>query len=146
MCQSGCNNENYWGDCNLGYCEVQMMEERKKMSFLKGDIYYADLNNAIGDVQQGIRPVVVVSNNFYNNFSNCVTVVPISSSMGKVIRTHVVVEGEEYLRDCGLRKVSKVMCENIMAISKKQLKDRVGHLPTELKKEVNKAIQIQLAI
>ena len=146
MCQSGCSNENYWGDCNLGYCEVQMMEERKKMSFLKGDIYYADLNNAIGDVQQGIRPVVVVSNNFYNNFSNCVTVVPISSSMGKVIRTHVVVEGEEYLRDCGLRKVSKVMCENIMAISKKQLKDRVGHLPTELKKEVNKAIQIQLAI
>ena len=41
-----------WGDCNLGYCELQIMEE-KKMSFLKGDIYYADLNNAIGDVQQG---------------------------------------------------------------------------------------------
>ena len=101
MCQSGCNNENYWGDCELGYCELQIMEE-KKVSFLKGDIYYADLNNAIGDVQKGIRPVVVVSNNFYNNFSNCVTVVPISSSMGKVIRTHVVVEGEEYLRDCGL--------------------------------------------
>ena len=33
------------------------------MCCLKGDIYYADLNNSIGDVQQGIRPVVVVSNN-----------------------------------------------------------------------------------
>ena len=67
MCQSGCLNENYWGDCEIGYCELQIMEE-KKVSFLKGDIYYADLNNAIGDVQKGIRPVVVVSNNFYINY------------------------------------------------------------------------------
>ena len=51
------------------------------MSYLKGDIYYADLNNSIGDVQNGIRPVMVISNNFYNNFSNCVTIVPITSSL-----------------------------------------------------------------
>jgi mRNA-degrading endonuclease toxin of MazEF toxin-antitoxin module len=66
--------------------------------------------------------------------------------MAKIIRTHVVIDGEEYLKDCGLRKQSKVMCENILAISKEQLKDRVGHLPTELKREVNEAIKIQLAI
>ena len=116
------------------------------MCCLKGDIYYADLNNSIGDVQQGIRPVVVVSNNFYNNFSNCVTVVPITSSLNKIIKTHVIIDNEAELKECGLKKESKVMCENIMAISKYQLKDRIGHAPLHLKQEINRAIQIQLAL
>ena len=97
------------------------------MSYLKGDIYYADLNNSIGDVQNGIRPVMVISNNFYNNFSNCVTVVP-------------------FINECGLSKPSKIMCENITTISKKQLRQRIGHMPIELKSEVDKAIKIQLAM
>lgn len=116
------------------------------MSCLKGDIYYADLNNSIGDVQNGIRPVMVISNNFYNNFSNCVTIVPITSSLNKIIKTHIVVNNEEFINECGLSKPSKIMCENITTISKKQLKQRIGHMPVELKSEVDKAIKIQLAM
>ena len=31
MCQQGCNNEDYWGDCylKLGYCPIQKEGEKK---------------------------------------------------------------------------------------------------------------------
>ena len=30
MCQSGCINENYWGDCTLRECELQVEEMLKR--------------------------------------------------------------------------------------------------------------------
>ena len=34
MCQSGCINENYWGDCTLRECELQVEEMLKRKNII----------------------------------------------------------------------------------------------------------------
>ena len=64
----------------------------------------------------------------------------------RAMLSELAVDNEEFINECGLSKPSKIMCENITTISKKQLKQRIGHMPVELKSEVDKAIKIQLAM
>ena len=44
----------------------------------RGDVYYVDLNPVKGSEQDGVRPVLVVSNNIINSKAPFVVVVPIS--------------------------------------------------------------------
>lgn len=113
---------------------------------LRGDIYYANLNNTIGNVQSGVRPVVIVSNNFYNNHSNNVQIVPISTNTSKIMLTHVMINDKEVMEDCGLVRCSKAQCEQVMTISKEQLYQRIGHAPKNIKNGINKALSIQLGM
>lgn len=115
------------------------------MDYRKGDIFYVNLNNAVGDVQNGIRPCVVVSNNVYNERSKNVTIVPITSNLNRIIKTHVIIDKYK-ATEIGLKKESKILCENVVGISKEQLLQRVGHLTIELKKQINEALKIQLAL
>ena len=49
-----------------------------------GDIYYAVLPVIKGSqVQQGVRPVLIVSNNKANQYSPIITVIPLTSSVNK---------------------------------------------------------------
>lgn len=49
----------------------------------RGDVYYADLSPVVGSEQDGVRPVLVVSNNIGNHTSKTVIVVPITSKPKK---------------------------------------------------------------
>ncbi len=57
---------------------------------LRGEIYWADLNPTQGHEQSGVRPVVVVSHDIFNNKSgtviamaiSCVVVLPIFKPIG----------------------------------------------------------------
>lgn len=51
--------------------------------FLRGDIYYANLEPHLGSEQGGIRPVVVVQNNTANCYSPNLIVAPVTSNIGK---------------------------------------------------------------
>ena len=65
------------------------------------EIWMAELPAEAGShVQQGVRPVVVVSNDAANRYSPVVTVVPLTSQRKKPLPTHVVI------RDHGLKKIS----------------------------------------
>lgn len=111
---------------------------------LKSDIFYANLNNMIGHVQGGIRPVVVISNNFNNAHSDNVTVVPISSNTNVKLKTHILIDGD-LVEECGLVKESKILCETILTISKSQLYQRIGRVTVGLTKKINESIKVQLA-
>lgn len=50
--------------------------------FLRGDIYYANLEPHLGSEQGGIRPVVVVQNNTANCYSPNLIVAPVTSNTG----------------------------------------------------------------
>lgn len=98
------------------------MEKRNK-KIKRGDIYYAFLPESFGSVQKGTRPVVIVSNEFANEYSSVITVVPLTtSSKTNRLPTHVSIEPFEKLR------LSIAMCEQITSISTEQLRDRVGHI------------------
>ena len=111
----------------------------------KGDVIYADLNNSIGSVQNGIRPVVIISNDIYNKHSDNLQIVPISSSIGNVRFSHVLIEGEEE-KECGLKRNSKVICDTIQTISKTQAFQKVGQVSNNLKEIINEKIKVQLAL
>jgi mRNA interferase MazF len=46
---------------------------------LRGDIHWADLNPVIGSEQGGLRPVVILSHNIFNDRSGTVIAVAITS-------------------------------------------------------------------
>jgi mRNA interferase MazF len=46
---------------------------------LRGDIHWADLNPAIGREQGGLRPVLILSHNIFNDRSGTVVAVAITS-------------------------------------------------------------------
>ena len=46
---------------------------------LRGDIYWADLNPVIGSEQGGLRPVLILSHNVFNERSGTVIAVALTS-------------------------------------------------------------------
>ena len=53
-----------------------------KHTYLRGDIYYADLGHGVGSEQEGCRPVVIIQNNVGNKYSPTVIVASITSKAG----------------------------------------------------------------
>ena len=50
-------------------------------TYLRGDMYYADLGRGIGSEQEGYRPVLIIQNNTGNKYSSTVVVAAISSKV-----------------------------------------------------------------
>lgn len=107
------------------------------------DIWYADLNGGQGSEQNGVRPVLIVSNGMNNIHSSTVTIVPITSRMKKPLVTHVKVNKTNAN---GLSKDGFILCEHIRTISKDRLQNRIGKLNKILMRQVDNAMMIQLGI
>ena len=80
-------------------------------SIKRGDIYYADLSPVVGSEQDGVRPVLVVSNNIGNHTSKTVIVVPITSKPKNKhhIPTHVHIFSR-------FARLIKVVSRNLYAV------------------------------
>lgn len=106
-----------------------------------GDIYYAQLPIMPGSqVQQGIRPVLVVSNDKNNMYSPVVTIVPMTSKQCKhSLPTHVAISGY------GLLKPSVILGEQIISLDKKFLRERVGTvIDRPMRIKIQRALMTQL--
>ncbi len=87
-------------------------------TYLRGDMYYADLGRGIGSEQEGYRPVVIIQNNKGNKHSPTVIVAAISSKVGvkPKLPTHYFIDVE-----CGLERPSIVLMEQIRTLDKRRL-------------------------
>lgn len=106
-----------------------------------GEIYYAKLPIHVNSrIQQGIRPVLIVSNDKNNYFSTVISVIPLTSSEAKHnLPTHVNIIGY------GLSKPSIALCEQIMPLDKNRLLEKVGEInDQELHYSIQRAMMIQL--
>ncbi len=65
-----------------------LREELFKTSYLRGDIFYADLPNQNGSEQSGVRPVVIIQNNLGNKYGRTLIVAPITSQDKKDLPVH----------------------------------------------------------
>ncbi len=103
----------------------------------RGDVFYADLNPVKGSEISKIRPVLVISNDNNNKFSNTITVIPISSAKDKNVYPF-----EVYLdaKEANLGKNSILKVNQIRTIDKIRLKNKVTTLDTFLLLEVEQAI------
>ena len=98
----------------------------------RGDIYFADLDPAVGNETQKRRPVLIVSNNANNKMSQTITVIPITSNITKIYPFEVYLDSNE----TGLTKASKAQCHQVRTISKIRIQSMhpAGHVSTSMTK------------
>lgn len=106
-----------------------------------GEIYLAKLPvQTESRVQQGYRPVLVVSNDKNNYYSTVISVVPLTSSQTKHhLPTHVELDG------FGLEKPSIALCEQIMPIDKHRIGEKIGKIDNPyIFDSLQRAMMVQL--
>ncbi len=91
----------------------------------RGDVYYCNLDG-IDSEQQGIRPVVILSNNKGNFYGSIVVVASITSKKKHLPQIHVSVG-----KEIGLKIDSYVLTEHIRTISKRRFFIN-GNYPTKI--------------
>lgn len=108
----------------------------------RGEIYLADLSPVRGHEQGGIRPVLIVQNDIGNEYSSTTIVAAITSQIKRRMPVHVEVSPAE----SGLPKDSTVLLEQIRTIDKERLTKKLGDLPKEKMREVDRALSKSLGL
>lgn len=113
----------------------------------RGDIFYVDFGQEAGtNKQRGMRPVIVVSNNMANAHSPVVTVVPLTSRVGKkrYLPTHVLIPKQA---NDGLDRDSMALAEQVEALDKCRLMCYKGTVwDQRVMAEITQALQIQIGV
>jgi len=111
---------------------------------LRGQIYLVQLDPAIGFEIKKTRPALIVSNDVNNQFSDTVTVLPLTSQT-KVIHPFEVLLP---VGAGGLKVASKAKANQIRTVDKKRLSTSPLGSPIDAKLlyRINKAIKIHLDI
>lgn len=87
-----------------------------------GDIWLVDMDPQVGREQGGIRPALVVSNEYFNRLPNDLHVIVPTTTRNRGLRLHVPVLPPEG----GLRRPSLIMCDQVKAASVNRLLERWG--------------------
>ncbi len=92
-------------------------------TYLRGDMYYADLGKGIGSEQEGYRPVVIIQNNVGNRHSPTVVIAAISSKVGikPKLPTHYFINAED-----GLELPSIILLEQLRTVDKLRLEKSIS--------------------
>ena len=107
----------------------------------RGDIYFADLDPTVGSEQSGIRPVVIVQNNIGNNLSPTLIIAPITTQKKASIPTHVPIAGIT-----GLSPNAIALLEQVRAIDRQRLQNKLGYLIREQMWEIDRAFALAIGI
>ncbi|MFH1051335.1 MAG: type II toxin-antitoxin system PemK/MazF family toxin [bacterium] len=108
----------------------------------RGDIYWANLDPVIGSEISKTRPVLIISNDINNTFSNTITILPITTSTRKIYPFEVLIKKN----DSGLSSDSKIKANQIRTIDKQRLYKKISKLTSKKIIEVEEAIIIHLGI
>ena len=100
----------------------------------RGEIYWVDLEPAIGGESQKIRPGLIVSNNIGNEVSLVVMVAPITSKAKQVYPFEV--------KTTLNNKSVKIMLNQCRALDKSRLKEKIGEVDVSTMHNVEEAIKI----
>jgi len=93
---------------------------------LRGDIVWADLNPTIGHEQSGLRPVLILSHNVFNERSGTVIAIALTSQPQRA-RFPLTLE----LESTKLPKKSWAKISQIRTLSAKRLKKKIGKASPE---------------
>ena len=107
------------------------------MEVHEGEVFWANMDPTVGVEIKKKRPVVIVSNEWINQFSQLVVVIPTTTSTQKVSPSHVLIPAGQG----GLKELSKALTEQVRAIDKSRLLQRLGKLEREYMMKLHEAIR-----
>lgn len=110
----------------------------------RGDVFAARLDPVEGSEQRGTRPVLVVSNDLFNEVMPVITVVPLTSHRDarRVYPSEVLVASGV----AGLRSESLVLAHQVRTIARSRLGRRVGSLDGVVMATVDVALRTHLEL
>lgn len=97
---------------------------QKSKEIKQGDVWIADLSVGYDSEQRGVRPVLVIQNDYLNSTSNNVVVVPITSQSKKKQPFHYVLNKENY--PFFTKQKNTILPECVCHISKNRLERKLG--------------------
>lgn len=111
--------------------------------YLRGDIYYADMEPHIGSEQGGKRPVVVLQNNIGNRHSPTLIVVTVTTRTEKKKNqpTHVLVDSNP-----AFEEPSMILLEQIFTIDKSRIERFMGYASKAEMLRIDMALLVSLAL
>ena len=109
---------------------------------LRGEIYYAALDDTIGSEQAGHRPVLILQTDLLNQKSPTTIVVPITSIIkNPFMQSHCILPPHSPLRER-----SMVLTEQVRAIDRRRIGAYVGRLRTKDIRDVEQALCYSLGL
>lgn len=113
----------------------------KDFGFLRGEIYYADLDPHYGFEQGGKRSVIVIQNNTGNKFAPTVIVAAVTSKVSKKPNqpTHVLID-----RNPAFSRPSMVLLEQIFTIDKERIQRLLWQTTPDEMYQINEALMNSL--
>ena len=112
----------------------------------RGDVYIANLDPTIGSEIKKTRPILVVSNDIGNQFSNTLTVVPLTSTGTKNQKIRLFEALVKKSKHVNLESDSKARADQVRTIDKRRLTRALGCISINELTEVTKALRIHLAL
>lgn len=111
--------------------------------YLRGDIYYADMESHIGSEQGGKRPVAVLQNNIGNRHSPTLIVATVTTRTEKKKNqpTHVLVDSNP-----AFEELSMILLEQIFTIDKSRIERFMGYASKAEMLRIDMALLVSLAL
>jgi mRNA interferase MazF len=104
-------------------------------------VMQADLNPARGSEQRGVRPVLIVSRESFNQTMPNVSIVPLTSTQRRLYPAEVLLPPGK----AGQPLQSIVLAHQVRTISKERLRGPIGYLEdTSLRQAVREALRLHL--
>lgn len=112
---------------------------RTKSNFpRRGEIWWTTFGPAVGTESSKARPAIIISADDSNEFLERVQIVPLTSNVAKIYPSETIVT----LR----RKKNKAAADQITTVSKKRLREKIGHISAEELASVEFVLKLQLGL
>ena len=110
--------------------------------YLRGEIYYAELENCMGSEQMGTRPVLIIQNDTGNKYSPTVIVAAVSSMKKKdYLPTHITLP-----KEIGIEEGSIVLLEQLRTLDKRRLDEFVCTVDSDTMNSIDDALRISVGL
>jgi len=104
----------------------------------RGEVWWIDFEHSVGGEIQKNRPAVIISNDYANQYSNRVQIIPLTSKIEKCYpcETYVLMGDQK----------SKAMADQIMTLSKNRLKSKITTISDKDMRSIERVIKVQLSL
>lgn len=106
----------------------------------RGEIYWVNLDPTVGAEIRKTRPGLVVSNDTNNLYAGTITLLPLTSQVGRVYPFEVLLKPGTF----GNREATKAKANQIRTVDKQRLGKLIGIVTDEIMKEVDDAVRLHL--